>query len=92
MKHRCHWPECPKEVPPKMWGCSAHWFKLPPFLRSLIWKEYRPGQEISKTPSAAYIATAKAVQAWIHFDAQGQGQEFLTKLRAALMAPAPDPK
>lgn len=86
MSHKCHWPECQKEVPPKMWGCSPHWFKLPPFLRALVWKSYSPGQEITKTPSTEYITVAKAVQAWIHFDAQGQGDEFMTKFKSALVA------
>jgi hypothetical protein len=30
-----------------------------------IWNAYVPGQEISKTPSPAYIAAAQAVQRWI---------------------------
>jgi len=29
MSHHCHWPGCIREVPPKMWGCSTHWFRLP---------------------------------------------------------------
>jgi hypothetical protein len=48
-----------------MWGCKAHWFRLPATLRSRIWATYRPGQEVSKTPSAAYIEAAKEVQVWI---------------------------
>jgi len=24
-------------VPPKMWGCKKHWFKLPKSLRDKIW-------------------------------------------------------
>lgn len=64
-KHHCHWPGCNKAVPPAMWGCKAHWFKLPAGLRSQIWATYKPGQEISKTPSAEYIAVAKRVQEWI---------------------------
>lgn len=48
-----------------MWGCKPHWFKLPAALRQDIWDTYRPGQEITKTPSAAYIAAAQAVQDWI---------------------------
>jgi hypothetical protein len=65
MSHKCHWPGCPKEVPPSMWGCKAHWFKLPKQLRDAIWAEYVPGQEITKTPSARYVATAAIVQGWI---------------------------
>jgi hypothetical protein len=63
--HHCHWPGCPKKVPPAMWGCKAHWFKLPLALRNKIWATYAPGQEISKDPSAEYLAVADEVQAWI---------------------------
>lgn len=65
MKHTCHWPECKIEVLPNMWGCSPHWFRLPKNLRNRIWATYRPGQEITKTPSSAYIVAAKQVQDWI---------------------------
>ena len=64
-KHHCHWPGCEKQVPPAMWGCSRHWFRLPRELQLRIWSSYRPGQEIDGKPSANYIADAKAVQAWI---------------------------
>jgi len=63
--HECHWPGCDKQVPPAMWGCSAHWFKLPKALREEIWDTYRPGQEKTLTPSAAYLVAANKVQAWI---------------------------
>ncbi|WP_439606827.1 hypothetical protein [Hydrogenophaga sp.] len=64
-KHHCHWPGCEKQVPPAMWGCSTHWFKLPAALRSKIWATYRPGQEVNGTPSTAYVEVAKEVQMWI---------------------------
>jgi hypothetical protein len=63
--HTCHWPGCGKQVPPAMWGGKAHWFALPIRLRSAIWRTYRPGQEITMTPSAEYIKTAQEVQQWI---------------------------
>lgn len=63
--HTCHWPGCDKEVPPAMWGCKGHWFALPKRLRDEIWRTYRRGQEVSKTPSAEYVAAAVAVQNWI---------------------------
>lgn len=63
--HVCHWPGCTRQVPPAMWGCKEHWFKLPKTLRDAIWKEYRPGQEVNGTPSTRYIATALLVQEWI---------------------------
>lgn len=65
MKHTCHWPGCTKEVPPAMWGCKPHWFKLPKPLRDAIWKTYVPGQEVTKTPSRQYLAAAALVQGWI---------------------------
>ena len=68
--HHCHWPGCEKLVPPAMWGCKAHWFKLPASLRSKVWRTYRPGQEITKTPSKEYIAVAREVQAWIAANAK----------------------
>lgn len=65
MTHTCHWPDCKTEVPPKLWGCKNHWFQLPERLRALIWKTYRPGQEIDKRPSPEYLAAAKEVHDWI---------------------------
>lgn len=62
--HHCHWPGCAKQVPPAMWGCKGHWFTLPAGLRAEVWRTYRPGQEITKTPSAAYLDVAKRVQLW----------------------------
>jgi hypothetical protein len=64
-RHTCHWPGCTKAVPPAMWGCKPHWFKLPKPLRDAVWNAYVPGQEISKTPSAKYLAVAALVQGWI---------------------------
>lgn len=64
-RHRCHWPGCQSLVPPAKWGCRKHWFKLPQHLRNRIWATYRPGQEISKTPSRAYVTVAREVQDWI---------------------------
>ena len=68
--HRCHWPGCDKRVPPAMWGCKTHWFKLPQSLRTKIWLTYRPGQEISKRPSVEYIAVVRQVTEWIAEDAK----------------------
>lgn len=63
--HICHWPGCGREVPPAMWGCKTHWFRLPARLRAKVWRAYRPGQEVTKDPSAEYLAVAHEVQAWI---------------------------
>jgi hypothetical protein len=63
--HHCHWPGCTKQVPPAMWGCKAHWFKLPKALRDRIWATFQPGQEIAGKPSAEYLEAARAVRDWI---------------------------
>lgn len=64
-RHHCHWPGCAKQVPPALWGCSAHWYKLPTAIRTAIWRTFNPGQEATMTPSLAYIEAAKAAQEWI---------------------------
>ena len=64
MKHTCHYPGCATEVPPKMWGCKAHWFRLPKRLRDRIWATYRPGQEEDKNPSTEYLLAAYLVREW----------------------------
>lgn len=63
--HGCHWPGCVADVPPAAWGCRKHWFSLPRGIRAAIWAAYRPGQETTKTPSAAYMTAARAAQDWI---------------------------
>jgi hypothetical protein len=63
--HHCHWPGCEKQVPPAMWGCSTHWYRLPTDLKRLIWATYKPGQEITMTPSGNYVRAANKVQQWI---------------------------
>lgn len=63
--HRCHWPGCQQQVPPAKWGCREHWHRLPKALRDAIWAAYVPGQELTKRPSARYVAVAQLVQEWI---------------------------
>lgn len=63
--HTCHWPGCTRKVPPAMWGCYDHWMMLPREIRALIWASYKPGQEISKTPSPDYVEAARQAQDWI---------------------------
>lgn len=63
--HTCHWPGCKEQVPPAMFMCRQHWFKLPRNLRELVWREYRPGQEKDMRPSRGYLEAARLVQDWI---------------------------
>ena len=67
--HECHWDGCKKQVPPAMWGCKAHWFKLPKHLRDRIWGTYRIGQEEWGDPSSEYMDVAMEVQRWIKLSA-----------------------
>jgi len=48
-----------------MWGCKAHWFKLPAKIRRAIWRAYRPGQEDRMDPSPHYLAAAPEASDWI---------------------------
>ena len=63
--HTCHWPGCTRQVPPAMWGCKKHWFKLPREIQRALWANYRPGQEIDGKPSDAYLRVAHEAQVWI---------------------------
>lgn len=65
-KHHCHWPGCERQVPPAMWGCREHWYRLPKPLRDRIWRAYRPGQEKDQTPTREYVEVAREVQDWIN--------------------------
>jgi hypothetical protein len=63
--HTCHAHGCAVAVPPKMFMCRTHWFKLPKGMRTAIWAEYVPGQEVTKTPSAAYLVVANMAINWL---------------------------
>lgn len=73
--HHCHWPGCTERVPPEAWGCLPHWRRLPKPIQDAIWSAFRPGQEKTKTPNAAYIEAARAAQDWIaaNYPPQTQG-------------------
>lgn len=63
-KHVCHWPTCARVVPPSMWGCKKHWFRLPKEFRDRIWETYVPGQEVRKDPSVEYLEIATSIEKW----------------------------
>jgi hypothetical protein len=58
-EHHCHARECTKKVPPRMLMCGKHWRMVPSHLQDDVWATYRPGQEISKTPTREYLVAAK---------------------------------
>lgn len=67
--HACHWPDCKRQCPPALWGCTEHWFRLPKRLRDAIWDAYVPGQEQRLDPSRTYLRVAREVQQWIQENA-----------------------
>jgi len=82
MAHQCHAPGCDKEVPPKMFACRGHWFKLGKKTRDAIWREYRPGQELDKAPSLRYLAVQRFACAELAFK---PNDEEAARKSAALM-------
>lgn len=60
MAHVCHAQGCPIPVPPRLLMCSKHWRMVPKELRDAVWATYRPGQEVDKAPSKAYLDAAAA--------------------------------
>jgi hypothetical protein len=67
MSHTCHAPGCKRLVPAKMFACKTHWYALPQKVRDAIWREYRDGQEITKTPSFRYLAVQRIACAYLLF-------------------------
>ena len=67
MNHECHAHGCTKQVPPALFMCKQHWFALRKPLRDAIWREYRPGQEVDKQPSARYVAVQRRAVAELAF-------------------------
>lgn len=58
--HVCHAIGCEVEVPPKMLMCLRHWRMVPKVLQARVWATYRPGQEIDKNPTGAYMEAQQA--------------------------------
>lgn len=60
MAHRCHATGCTTPVPPVMFMCKPHWFRVPKALRDRIWVTYRAGQCDDMSPSGSYCEAARA--------------------------------
>jgi len=50
-----------------MFLCRRHWFSLRRAVRQAIWREYKPGQEDTKTPSPRYMAVQQLAIAELVF-------------------------
>jgi hypothetical protein len=71
MIHHCHAYGCEEEVPPKMLMCLRHWRMVNSTIQKLIWKHYRPGQEIDKKPSPEYMLVQRAAVWYVFADEGG---------------------
>jgi hypothetical protein len=59
MKHTCHAVGCAVEVEPRLLMCLRHWRMVPRVCARRIRETYRPGQEVTKNPSAEYLVAQK---------------------------------
>lgn len=57
--HQCHAHGCEAKVPERDLMCPRHWYELPKEVRAAIWREHRPGQEATKTPTLRYLAVQR---------------------------------
>lgn len=71
MSHHCHATDCERQVPPEMFMCKKHWFRLPREFRRKIWATYRVGQCDDKQPSREYCEAAKLC---VNFLAEKEGK------------------
>jgi hypothetical protein len=60
--------------------CAKHWYMLPSKIRDSVWREYRPGQEIDKSPLSRYMAVMEFA---ISFVAGREGKECDSAAEAA---------
>lgn len=63
--HLCLWPGCTAIVRGRLYACSEHWRRIPPFLANRLWDAYREGQERTLDISPAWIAAHNSIRAWI---------------------------
>jgi uncharacterized protein (DUF3820 family) len=57
--HVCHAEGCNVSTEPRMLFCLKHWRMVPASIQRAVWREYRPGQERDKKPSAEYLVVAR---------------------------------
>lgn len=50
--------------------CFLHWKKVPTEIQKLVWKYYRPGQEVDKRPSQEYLLVQRTA-IWAVFVSMG---------------------
>lgn len=67
MTHTCHAHGCTTPVPARLFVCVDHWRTLRQPLKSAIWREYVPGQESRKDPTARYLCVQQRAVAELAF-------------------------
>lgn len=78
--HVCHAIDCTVPVPPRMLMCRRHWRMVPRDVQALVWAEYRPGQEIRKDPTRAYLTAAnRAIDAVAAIEGRGVTTDLFKK-------------
>ena len=66
-RYPCLWPEgCAASVKFKHWACGHHWHQLPPDLQARIYREFKPGQRVTRWATDGYKAAMKDLQAHLH--------------------------
>lgn len=58
--HTCHARGCDAPCEPRYLMCGRHWRMVPESIAAEVWRTYRPGQEVDKRPSAAWVRAADA--------------------------------
>lgn len=96
MSHHCHAHACTVEVPPARFCCPRHWHSLRREMQDAVWREYRKGQELTKDPTARYLAvqqravaeialyrprSAKGMQGWDEAAAKQIAEPYLENSR-----------
>lgn len=62
---RCRWPECGRYATQAGWACRAHWFKLPPNLRSRIFQADRDEMAALGHRDQAWRTVAEEGDRWV---------------------------
>lgn len=65
--HHCHAAGCAEPCAPRLFACPDHWRALPAPFKAAIRREYRAGQERTKTPSLSYLAVQRFAVATLAF-------------------------
>jgi len=81
--HLCHALGCSERVMPSRLMCPRHWYMVPAPLRREVWRTYRPGQEVDKSPSRSYVDAADAAIAAVA-NAEGLAPSLEEKTLARL--------